>query len=116
MATEMQRCPICGGAVKVPPLDDLALALINDHGLSEDAEGFLRLLWPGEIVKTTALLGALYEDAPDDEPGLMELYRQARAAIAELRAALAAEGSGIDVREAGWRLGYRLHLPAALSA
>lgn len=111
-----RTCPICSNAVAVPPLDDLIVKLINAHGLSENAEAFLRLLWPGEIVKTSALLTALYEDAPDDEPSLAELYREGRGAIAELRSALAAEGSGIDVREVGWRLGWRLHLPAALSA
>ena len=37
-------CPICGGAVRVPPLDALVLRLIDGRGLSENAEAFLRLL------------------------------------------------------------------------
>ena len=52
-------CPICNGAVNVPPLDEFVLRLINDHGLSENAEAFLRLMWPGEVVPTSVLLASL---------------------------------------------------------
>jgi hypothetical protein len=52
-------CPICNGAVNVPPLHEFVLRLINDHCLSEEAEAFLRLMWQGEIVKSSALLAVL---------------------------------------------------------
>lgn len=112
----MASCPFCGGAVKVPLLDDLVLRLINDHSLSENAEAFLRLMWQGEIVKSSALLAVLYDDAPDDEPSANRLYQEAWAALAELRKALAAEGSGISVVEVGWRQGWRIRFPVASSA
>lgn len=115
MATDIpgNTCPICGGAVMVPPLDDLVLRLINDHGLSEEAEGFLRLLWRGEIVPTAVLLASLYEDDPTAEPPLNRLYQEAWTVLTELRAALKAEGSGADVIDAGYRIGFRLQLRAA---
>jgi hypothetical protein len=107
-------CPICGGAARVPPLDALALRLIDGRGLSENAEAFLRLFWQGEIVKSSALLAVLYDDAPDDEPSANRLYQEAWAALADLRAALAAEGSGVTVVEVGWRQGWRIRFPAAM--
>lgn len=108
-------CPICGGAVMVPPLDEFVLRLINDHGLSEEAEAFLRLLWRGEIVPTAVLLASLYEDDPAAEPPLNRLYQEAWTVLTELRAALKSEGSGADVIDAGYRIGFRLRLPAALT-
>lgn len=99
----------------VPPVDEFVLRLINDHGLSENAEAYLRLLWPGQIVPTSDLLASLYEDDPTEEPPLAKLYKEAWVVLAELRAALKAEGSGLSVVEAGWRQGFRLQLPAALT-
>lgn len=110
------QCPLCSAPIAAPPLDDLILKLIDGHGLSEEAEGFLRLLWQGEIVQTSALLASLYADAPDDEPSIARLYREGRDALSELQTALAAEGSGITIREVGWRQGWRLDFSAAVAA
>lgn len=105
MATEMQRCPICGGAVKVPPLDDLALALINDHGLSEDAEAVLRCLWgaKGLPVDAERIFDVMFADDPDGGPSTVASYAALRVALKELDRA----APGIVVylgRSKGWRM------------
>jgi hypothetical protein len=58
----------------------------------------------------------LYDDDPSVEPPLNRLYQEMWATLAELHAALEAEGSGVAVIEAGWKKGFRLQLPAAMGA
>lgn len=118
MDTDVSKvnCPRCGGAVSVPPLDDLVLRLINGQNLSENAEAVLRAIWAkgGRPVRASALFAALYDDDPDAEPPMNKLYAEVRDAVGELSAALAADDHGIAVVPVPARLGWRLDLSGAV--
>lgn len=101
----MQRCPICLAPIAVPPLDDLVLAMINDHGLSEDAEAVLRALWAGQgkPVDAEAIFDVMFADDPDGGPSTVASYAALRVALKELDRA----APGIVVylgRSKGWRM------------
>jgi hypothetical protein len=106
VATELEgRCPICNGAVNLPPLDVLILKLINDYGLSEEAEAVLRCLWDakGLPVDAEAMFDVMYADDPDGGPSVVASYAALRAALQELERV--ARGAIVYLgRARGWRM------------
>lgn len=106
-------CPCCSG--RKPALRDLdallialLIALMDERGLSEDAQSVLEAVYLAEGRPVTAerIFDRMYEDDPDGGPPPARAYADLRAALAELDTAL--QGTGLGIVRQGRRDGWRL--------
>jgi len=95
-------CPCCAAALSLPPLPVLL------HDLPASSATVLETLWTarGLPVAATALFDAMYADDPDGGPSQSRMYRDLRAAVANLNDTLGRNGIIVlyDDRAKGWRL------------
>ena len=97
-------CPCCGQRVHVPSVE-----IVIDHYKATPLEAkILRAIWKGRglPVMTERIFDAMYVDDPDGGPSPSRMYVAFKVALCHLRAKLV--GSGISIKNAGYRQGYRL--------
>lgn len=99
-------CPCCGEPVRVPTVD----VVVDIYKLPLTEAAILRAIWQGRghPVMTDQAFDAMYADDPDGGPSPNRMYKDFKAGLASLRAAL--QGSGISIESAGYRQGYRLSI------
>lgn len=99
-------CPCCAQPVKVPTFEIVA----DIYRLSPTERRILEAVWKGKghPVQTERIFDAIYVDDPDGGPSPTEMYRAFKVRLSRLRAKL--EGTGISVKNEGYRRGYRLVL------
>lgn len=112
MAAEIQ-CPMCSGCR--PALADLDLMLIdlmNERGLSEDAQSVLEAVYDagGKPITADRIFDRMFDHDPDGGPAFALAYKFLREALAEL--AIKLEGTGIGIENVGRRDGWALRLLA----
>lgn len=101
-------CPCCSGhRPALRDLDVLIIDLIEDRGLSENAQAVIEAVYlaGGRPAQTERIFDRMYEFDPDGGPSPARAYADLRAALAEL--ALALYGTGLAVthdRRTGCRL------------
>ena len=101
-------CPACGQPVRVPQFEIVA----DRYGLSPTERRILEAVWKGRgfPVATERIFDAMYRDDPNGGPSHDAMYRAFKVRLSRLRAKL--NGSGVGVRNEGYRRGYRLVLGA----
>ena len=99
-------CPCCKKPIGVPNID----VVIDHYDVPPLEQAVLRTVWKGKgmPVMTERIFDAMYEDDPDGGPSPARMYSAFKVALCHLRARLV--GSGISIKNEGYRRGYRLVL------
>lgn len=97
-------CPCCKQKVSAPSLE----IVVDHYQITPLQARILGAVWRGKglPVSTERLFDAMYVDDPDGGPLPSVMYRSLKVGMHHLRARL--KGSGISVKNAGYRQGYRL--------
>lgn len=102
------ECPCCRQSVRVP-----SLAIVIDHFKVTPLEArILGAIWKGKghPVQTERIFDAMYADDPDGGPSPTRMYAAFKVALCHLRVRL--NGSGVSIKNVGYRRGYRLVIGA----
>lgn len=113
MQVEALRCPMCSARPQpVRALDTLIWDLIDQRGLSEDAEAVISAVWAGRgaPVGPEDIFTSMYAHDPDGGPTYARMYAALRQALAELSTVL--RDTGIEVIDCGRGMGWRLRFEA----
>jgi len=99
-------CPCCNQPIAVPSFEHVADA----YRLTPTERRILEAIWKGRgfPVSTERIFDSIYRDDPDGGPAPNEMYRAFKVRLSRLRDKL--EGTGIGVKNEGYRRGYRLVL------
>lgn len=101
-------CPCCRKTPILPDLTVLLIDLMNERGLTENAQSVLEALYlaAGRPVLAEKLFDRMYDHDPDGGPSPARMYADLNAALAELNAALDCTGLAVvrQGRRDGWRL------------
>lgn len=97
-------CPCCKQPVRVPSLE----IIVNHYKVTPLEARILGAVWKGRgmPVATERVFDAMYQDDPDGGPSPPRMYQAFKVALCHLRARL--KGSGVGIRNVGYRRGYAL--------
>lgn len=103
------ECPCCEQPVQAPSLD----VIVFRYGIPPLQARILRAVCKGKgmPVQTERVFDAMYADDPNGGPSPTAMYRALKGGLYHLRRRL--KGSGVQVENCGYRLGYRLALGQA---
>lgn len=97
-------CPCCKQAVTAPSLE----GVIEARRLDGFEASILSAVWAGKgrPVQTGPIFDAMYSDDPDGGPSPTRMYAAFKVALHSLNSKL--NGTGIAIRSAGYRKGFRI--------
>lgn len=97
-------CPCCKQPVSVPTLE----IVVDRYKVTPLEARILSAVWKGRglPVQTERIFDAMYSDDPDGGPSPTRMYSAFKVALCHLRDRL--DGSGITIKNVGYRQGYRL--------
>lgn len=102
-------CPCCQQPVQAPSVD----IVVFRYGIPPLQARILRAVCKGKgmAVPTERVFDAMYADDPDGGPSPTAMYRAFKVGLFHLRRRL--KGTGVQVENCGYRLGYRMVLGQA---